>query len=224
MRNLNNYIECETFAPLNTLGAGNPGFDGETISELIQDFMNKRPKAKKEKIKKRNMKTLKEQLNESLLNEAKIKPISVSAYNIEELIEFAADFNPNTKNEEEWLGWNDYHISTSDWRSNKTFYKKFCNVCKNMLDHVDYGVIELGNFPDDKYDQMELLADEFNPKDGDTYHFLTADGDNGIFFYIEQPLSDSATIKRTIDDFMSMTVGHGYRDWESIIYDSSYNE
>ena len=160
------------------------------------------------------MKDLKDMLNENILES--IKKLSVTAYNLPDIIEFAATFDPNTKDVDEWYYWDDFYVDYEALQKDKAFCRKFCKTCKDLVDKkVNFGRRGLGNFPwDDSYAQSELLADEFDAKKGDTYHFLTSDGDNGEFFYIEEP--KNATAAKAVKEIMDLTIGVGDWSWETV--------
>ena len=82
MKNLKNYIECEVATPGNTLGAGNPSVEGDLMTEPIQDPLDKRPKAKKQKLKN-GMKNISDFIKESIIEEGvidKYKALTKTAY------------------------------------------------------------------------------------------------------------------------------------------------
>lgn len=222
MRSLLTYLECDgagIFAtPGNTMGAGNPGPTGEdTLSEpLAQGMDTDRAKAKKQKTKKK-MKDLKDFLKESLLVESN-KHIESSAANVESIISFAAKFDVNTKNDEDWDQWDDVSVD-ADWaKSNKPFIENLCKVCKDIEDkRVDYGTKFLGNYPEgDSHAQQELLSDEFDLNKGDEVYLLTADGDDGMFFYL---IADDNTSKKLAEELSSIIIGAGNWDWETCTYE-----
>lgn len=157
------------------------------------------------------MKSLQEQLNESLVNESR-PVLPVSAYSLGELIDFVADFNPNTKNEEDWVGFDDYSVDWDVLKDNKSFAREFCKACKTIKQKAKYGSRFLGNYPyDDFQAKQELLRDELGAETGDEVNILTCDGDDGQFFYIYS--SDKRDVQKAIDTLISSTTGRGGWDW-----------
>lgn len=212
MKSLLTYLECDFATPANTLGAGNPSVDpdGNGLSEPIGVIKGCSGKNYAKKQKKKNMKDLKEFLQESLVCES--KQIPVTAYKLDDLVNFAAKFNPSDK-DADWDTWeDDYNIS------DKATIKQLCKICSTIVKKCDYGSTFLGNFPyDDGYAQQEILQQEFDAKPDDVYYLLTADGDDGRFFYIKRPRSSSD--QKAVDELTTMVIGRGNWDWIEIAAD-----
>lgn len=206
---LQDYLTEEGVAtPGNTMGAGNPGPEGNgNISEpLTQGQIDRQPKAYSKKQKtKHKMKDLKDFIRESLVNEA--RQVSVNAYQLEDIVKFASRFNPSDK-DADWDTWEfDYDVT------DKSLIKKICKVCATIIKKCDYGTtyitgVSLGNI------SSNIMKQEFDAEPDDVYYFLAADGDNGRLFYIKRP--SSSADQRAVDEFMSLFIGAGGWDWDEV--------
>jgi len=157
------------------------------------------------------MKNLNEYLTESI-NEAQTFPLA-GAYNTESLVEFAANFDPNTKfsdkeeEEDYWYQWDDVYVDWEWAMKHKPLVKKFCQICQKISNSsITYTSDELGNYPG-FYEfasniGYENACSELGVQAGDYHLYYTSDGDDGRFFrmYTNKP-SD----KKLIDEFVKIT-------------------
>lgn len=206
MNSLHTYLECELATPGNTLGVGNPGVnpDGEGLSEPIGVIRGCSGKSNTKK-RKKNMKDLKEFLQESLMCED--KQVSVNAYQLEDLVKFASSFNPSDK-DADWDTWElEYNVT------DKSLIKRICKACETIIKKCDWGATYITGVSIDSI-SSEVMKQEFDAEPDDVYYFLTADGDSGRLFYIKRP--NSSADQRAVNEFMSLFIGTGGWEWEEV--------
>lgn len=157
------------------------------------------------------MRTLYEHLNESI-NESQTFPLA-GAYNTESLIEFAANFDPDTKfsdkeeEEDYWYQWDDVYIDWEWAMKHKSLVKKFCNLCTKIDgSSIIYCSSELGNYPGFVDLAREIGYDgacsETDLGEGYYHLYYTSDGDDGRFFRM---YTNRRGDMKLIDEFVKIT-------------------